>query len=746
MQQTFGERTRLLLGVAGIALIAGLPGVAMAQTAAAEDKVTSPSSPPAEAPLPPQSDQQQSGLADIVITAERRTQSLQQVPIAATVLDAADLSRKGVAGVADLQSVAPSVAINTYNRSTFINIRGVGIAQSAPTSNPGVAFYIDGQLIPHEQFIAPSFFDIGSIEVLRGPQGTLTGQNSTGGAVYVRTPDPDFDKNSGYIDGTYGSYNALKVVGALNVAFSDQVALRVAAVRDQHDSFTNNIGPSPSDPGNLKLWAGRMNLAIRSPDDVLRANLRIDYFDSKSDNNAVKRRGDAITNPFIIEEDARSFQNQHGGKISGETKLKLSDGIDLRTIFSYQDFKTTDQTDGDRSATALPRPPASAVGRVSLVSTAINTFTGEVNLLSRGQRDFNWVVGAFYLDETVAVLSQRDNNHTTDFFSSTSTFKTNANNTTKSVFGQVNWFVAKPLELIAGLRYSDDRQVYNRIIPAGPTPPGLGPVGVQHSTKLTGKLGINYHLGKNLLYVTASEGYKAGGVNLTIGTPNFRPEKNRVYEAGFKTQFLDNQLRVNGDVFYSRYSDIQLSSLTGGLPVTQNAARGKSYGAELEVTGQFGGLALNAGGGYLHARFDGSSCITDTNLAGTDPGCPAGLRLVPDGRVLPFAPEWTINGGVQYEIPLGGDNMSLTPRVQWSYVSEQVATPFPSFNTIVPEHNVFDARLTFQINRNYKLEGFVMNFTDRRYIASQLQNSSSADGGSIYGAPRTWGIRAVAKF
>ena len=576
MQHNSAQKIRFLVGVAGAALAAIGPVAAHAQ-AAAEDKTTTPT-----ADAKPQDNQQ--GLADIVITAERRTQSLQQVPIAATVLDAGDLSRKGVANVADLQSVAPSVAINTYNRSTFINIRGVGIAQSAPTSNPGVAFYIDGQLIPHEQFIAPSFYDIGSIEVLRGPQGTLTGQNSTGGAVYVRTPDPDFDKTSGYIDGTYGSFNALKVVGAVNVAFSDEVALRVAAVRDQRDSFTDNIGPSPSNPGNLKLWAGRMNLAIRSPDDVLRANLRIDYFDSKSDNNAVKRRNDPIANPFVIEEDARSFQNQNGGKISGETKIKVSEGIDFRTIFSYQDFTTIDQTDGDRSATALPRP---GPGRVSLVSTAINTFTGEVNLLSRGERDFNWVVGAFYLDETVDVLSRRDNNHTTDFFSSTSTFKTSANNTTKSVFGQVNWFATKPLELIAGLRYSDDRQVYNRIIPAGPPVIGIGPVGVQHSTKLTGKLGINYHLGKNLLYVTASEGYKAGGVNLTIGTANFQPEKNRVYEAGFKTQFLDNQLRVNGDIFYSRYSNIQLSSLAGGLPVTQNAARGKSYGAELEITGQF---------------------------------------------------------------------------------------------------------------------------------------------------------------
>ncbi len=90
--------------------------------------------------------------------------------------------------------------------------------------------------------------------------------------------------------------------------------------------------------------------------------------------------------------------------------------------------------------------------------------------------------------------------------------------------------------------------------------------------------------------------------------------------------------------------------------------------------------------------------------------------------------------------------MSLTPRLQWSHLSSQVATPFPSANTIVPSHDVFDARLTFQINRHYKLEGFVSNFTDKRYVASQIQNSSSADGGSIYGAPRTYGIRAVAKF
>jgi iron complex outermembrane receptor protein len=724
-------RVEMITGVAGLAV-----ALAFAPAAHAQDAATA----------PPAGEQAEAGLAEIVVTAERRTQNLQQVPISATVLDAADISRKGVTDVADLQQIAPSVAINTFNRSTFINIRGVGIAQSAPTSNPGVAFYIDGSLIPHEQFIGQSFYDIASIEVLRGPQGTLTGQNSTGGAIYVRTAAPEFDRLSGYVDGSYGNYNAFKVQAAVNLPVSNEFAIRVAGIHDKRDSFTDNIGPSPTNPGNLDLNAGRISLAARSPNEVLRAALHIDYFDSRSGNNAVKRRNDTVSSdPFVIEEDARSFQNQHGGKGSGEIKIALTPGIDFRTEISYQDLHTIDQTDGDRTATALPRPPATAVGRVSQVSTDINTFMTEVNLLSTGTHNLNWVLGGFYLDERVDVLSRRDNNHTTDFVSSTSTFQTSAHNITKSVFGQVNWFVLSPIEIVAGLRYSDDTQIYTRIIPAGPVPPGQSKIASQNSGKVTGKLGINYHLGRNLLYFTASQGYKAGGVNLTIGTPNFGPETNRVYEAGFKTQLLDNRLRVNGDAFYSNYRHIQLSSLLGGLPVTQNAAAGKSYGAELEVTGQFGALSFNGGASYLHARFDGSTCITDTNAAGTDAGCPTNLRLVPDGRVLPFSPEWTINGGVQYEIALGSD-ASLTPRLQWSHLSQQVATPFPSFNTIVPGHDVFDARLTYQINSRYKLEGFVQNLANKHYIASQIQNSSSADGGSIYGAPRTYGVRAVAKF
>ena len=689
------------------------------------------------------------GLTAIIVTAERREQSLQDVPISASVFSGEELQRKGVVNLNDIQQVAPSVAINTFNRSTFINIRGVGIAQSAPTSNPGVAYYIDGQLIPHEQFIGQSFFDIGTIEVLRGPQGTLTGQNSTGGALYVRTPEPEFDSSFAVGDFTVANYDRYRAVAAVNVG-GENVALRIAGVHEQRDSFTRNIAPNAqSQPGNMNMEAVRANLRLRGADGRLNVNVRGEYFNVKSDNNAVKRRGDTVsTDPFVIQEDALSFQNQQGYRLSAEARYDVSDSVQARGLVSWQDGYTHDQTDGDRTATALAVPanlPASSAntrtypGRVSNGDTQFKTLIGEFNLLSTGKGPLQWVVGGFVMDETVPVTLLRDNRNTLDVLQSNSSIITEAKNTSQSVFGQVNYYFTDAIEVLAGARYSWDKQVYTRFaVPgAGFTLPFTSQV---TSQQLTGKIGVNYHFGgDNMIYLNVSKGYKAGGVNLTPNTPDFKPERNFVYEAGFKTELLDRHLRVNGDVFYSDYKDIQLSSLVGGLPVTQNALAGKSWGGELELTAQFGGLAANVGLGYLDSKFANSACISDTNAPGTDVGCATNLRFVPKDRVLPFSPEWTVNAGVQYTVGFG--SVDVTPRVQWSYLSEQYATPFPSVNTLVPGRNVFDARLTFDMGKAWKLEAFVNNLTDKTYIASQIQNSSSADGGIIYGAPRTYGLR-----
>jgi|HigsolmetaAR203D_1030402.scaffolds.fasta_scaffold00095_29 iron complex outermembrane receptor protein len=690
-------------------------------------------------------------LEEVIVTAERRAVSLQDVPISATVLSGDMLASQGIDNIIEIQQVAPSVAINTYNRSTFINIRGVGIAQSAPTSSPGVAYYVDGVFIPHEQFIAQSFFDIESIEVLRGPQGTLTGQNSTGGAIYVRTPAPTTDRVYGSIDQTIADYDWYRTVAAANLPLTDKLAMRVSGIYDSRGSFTRNIGPSESEPGSGEDRALRVALRYQ-PTDAATFDLRYEYFKRETDNNAIKNRNDRETNePFVIEEDAISFLNQDGYRASLEARIDLNDSVQLRALTSYFDAVTEDQADGDRTATALPVPaelPTSGAntalypGRVGYTRQELKTWVSEINLLSNNDGPLQWVVGAFYLDETTPVQVLRDNRNTVDFIESTSTIDTEAVNRSASVFGQFEYRFSDAWSVDVGVRYSDDKQEYTRFLLPGPPPPGCFPcMTTAESTQTTGRVGLKYRLsGDTLLYATASKGYKAGGVNLDPRLDAYGPETNKVAELGWKSTLADGRLRVNGALFYSDYEGIQLSALTpvSGtlLPNTLNAAPARIYGVEVEMTGQFGALGFNVGLSALDSEFTEDAMLTDSQTNTN--------RLVPEGSIVPFAPELTLTAGVQYEIPLG--QTYLIPRLQVSYMDEQLATPFRYEATTVPSRTVTDLRLTWMATEQVQLEAFATNLFDKEYIAVQVQDASSALGGIIYGPPRQVGLRALIKF
>jgi iron complex outermembrane receptor protein len=692
-------------------------------------------------------------LDEVVVTAERRTVNLQDVPASATVLTAEDLQLKGVDNVLDLQTVAPSVSINTYNRSTFINIRGVGISQSAPTSNPGVAFYVDGMFIPHEQFIAQSFYDIDSIEVLRGPQGTLTGQNSTGGAIYVRTPPPNFNGFSGYIDQTVADSDWYRTVAAVNVPAGEKFAMRFSGVFDERGSFTDNIGPSSSEPGSGRDASGRAAFRYM-PSDRITLDLRYEHFDRKTDYNAIKNRNDAVTgDPFTIEEDAISFLDQKGDRASLEARFDLSEGVALRVLTSYLDAVTTDQADGDRTATALPVPanlPTNGAntalfrGRVSYTSQELQTWVSEVNLLSTGDSPFQWVFGAFYLEEDSPVSVLRDNRNTVDFVQSNSSIITVLSNTSTSLFGQVDWRFADAWALDLGLRYSEDEQDYTRLLIPGAPPPGCFPCSSSlKSDEMTGRAGLKFFASDDLMiYGTVSKGYKAGGINLDPRLPNYDPETNQMAELGIKSTLANGRLRVNGAVFRSEYEGIQLSSLTAVgtppalLPNTLNAAPADIQGAELELTGLFSGLEFNLGLSWLDSEFTEDALLTDSQTNTN--------RLVPEGSQVPFAPEITVTAGIQYDMQVG--RWTLTPRLQASYLDEQLSTPFPYVATIVPSRTIADLRLTARPSEKLRLEAFATNLLDETYIAAQVQDASSASGGIIYGPPRQVGVRVKFDF
>jgi len=666
-------------------------------------------------------------LDEVKVTAERRNQNLQQVPIAATIISTEDINIRGIQSVHGLMQVAPSLSINQVNRSTYINIRGVGIAQTAPTSSPGVAWYIDGQLVPQEQSIAGSFYDLESIEVLRGPQGTLSGQNSTGGAIYVRTPDP-FDAGTGargYLEQSIGDYAWFKSVAALNAGINQHIAFRVATVRETRDSFTTNIGSSRSDPGNTDFEGARINLAFKGTDGRLAFNLRGEYYNNDTDNNAVKPWQDTVNpNPYIIAEDARSYLRQKGTRISGEIRYALSPALDLRWLSSSQDGTTTDQADGDRSDTAPPRP---GVGRVGFTDTSIKNNLHEINLISTGAGAIDWVAGAFVLDGRVDVAVLRDNNNTVDFVSPTSTIMTEMRNHSKSMFGQINARVGTKTEFVAGIRRSFDRQTYARMV----SPGGVGATTLE-SSQTTGKLALNHDLARSVMgYLSWAKGYKAGGGNLPLNAPSFGPETNYVMEAGLKSTLFDRRLRLNLAAFHSDYRDIQLASLADGLPLTQNAASGKARGIEIEAVALLGGFSVNAGGSWLKAQF-GKDAVLQNTLTNRN-------EVVPAGRVLPFSPKITFNAGVSYEMDF--EHMQLTPRLQWSHISNSYATPFAMERTKISSRNVLDAKITLRHGEYLSVDVFANNLFDNRYTTMQLMNSSSADGGTLYGAPRHYGMR-----
>ena len=425
----------------------------------------------------------------------------------------------------------------------------------------------------------------------------------------------------------------------------------------------------------------------------------------------------------------------------------------MRALTSYLDAETADQADGDRTATALPVPPnlptngantALYPGRVSFTTQELRTWVSEINLLSSGDSAFQWVVGAFYLDEKSPVSVLRDNRNTVDFVQSNSSIITELSNTSASVFGQVDYRFADILgprfrRSLLGRHPALHAPRDSRTAASGLFPLHLG-AGVD---EVTGRFGLKYFAHEDMMvYGTVSKGYKAGGINLDPRLANYEPETNKMGELGIKSTVADDRLRINAALFYSDYDGIQLSSLTAIgtppalLPNTLNAAPAEIYGAELELTGRFGATEFNLGVSALHSEFTEDALLTDSQTNTN--------RLVPEGSSIPFAPEMTATAGIQRDFRLG--SWTLVPRIQVSYMDEQLSTPFPYVATTVPSRTVTDVRLTAIASEKLRLEAFATNISDETYIAAQVQNASSATGGIIYGAPRQIGVRAKFDF
>jgi iron complex outermembrane recepter protein len=691
---------------------------------------------------PAEADQAQ--IADIVVTAQRRTEKLQDVPIAATVFQPESLVKHGIYGVQALESIAPSLTITPPgNGDALIQIRGVGNLTTSPTSSAGVAFYTDGVFLPAQRFAGDLLYDVQSVEVLRGPQGTLVGENSTGGAILIRSAQPSTAGISGNFRQTFGSYGAIRTEGAINLPLSSTLAFRAAFVIDRRDSYSRNLGTgqanalarSNDELGNLNNQGIRLQLLWR-PSDRFDATLRFEAYTENNGGPAIKPAGNAASDPFSaslrdpyeIAYDAPQYFRMKAIRTSLEMNYKVASDITLRSISSYLAPNVVDAADldygRDKADVRLTR------------WYPIRVYTQELNLISGSNKPFQWVVGGFYLKvprqrlELTAAQAFVPGTPSQPFLN----IDTNTVRESKAVFGQASYKFADQFTITLGGRYSENNQQFSGTF--SPLTPGgfinIPLVNAAKFTKTTYRAVAEYQPTKDInVYASYSTGVKAGGANLIAAAGSFAPETNGVFEVGLKATMLDRHVRLNAAVFTQDYKNLQVQGVFGGLPITVNAAKAKIDGFEAESIISFGGFTFDGSVSYLNAR---------TTEAFTIPTGP-----VPAGTRLPYTSKWQGNAAIEYRIGLGEG--SLTPRLQYIYLAPRTTQLISGPFTQLDKRSTLDLRLTYDSGKTWQLEGFVTNVTDQNAIMNIAAPAFGSPAyGLTYSAPREFGGRFTFKF
>jgi iron complex outermembrane receptor protein len=330
---------------------------------------------------------------DIVVTAERRSTSLQRTPVAASVLTGDDLGRKGVISVEQLQFATPSVTVNTSGQSNSFNIRGIGKTEITSSIGVGVVTYRDGVASFPGYFQTEPYYDIASVEVLRGPQGTFAGGNATGGAVFVTAVNPTLDGIKGFATAQYGNYNDIKATAAVNLPLSDTLAIRLAGNTEKRDTFFNVTGPWTGNPGNLNSISGRASL-LWQPNSNLRVLVKGDY-------NKVNYGGFPATpayfgtaaaptlntaDPFNVTSNAPLSGQDEFGRVSLNISYTFDSGLVIRSISGYQHGTTQETIDTDATSTGTDTFQDFAREEI---------WSQEINIVSPDTGRFTWLLGGF---------------------------------------------------------------------------------------------------------------------------------------------------------------------------------------------------------------------------------------------------------------------------------------------------------------------------------------------------------------
>ncbi len=555
--------------------------------------------------------QQATGVQDIVVTARRTTESLQETPLAVTAITQAGLESGQITDVASIQRAAPNLSIASSHSGVALTLRGQVQSNSDGSVDQSVGLYLDGVYIGRQMGANFDLIDIERVEVLRGPQGTLFGRNTTGGAVSITTRKPvgEWEGTVKVGLGNHASREAMAVINAPIV--DDVVAVRLVARHAENHGYGRNV--------NLDRRVGddnteylRGSLAI-TPDSGWKLTVTADYFDRNNNgplehlidyNPAILGNQDAVVNAgfYTTSSDLESYARLESWSTSATLEVPVADAMTFKSITGYRGYKLDTLDDFD--TTPVPAFTNNTLGN-------IKQFSQEVQLIGSTDR-LEWIVGGFYFHEY--------GREEFKVFGGFVDYLGEIDHKSSAVFAQVNYALTERLRLTGGLRYTkDDRDLsaFNTIGGACASNPALIiDMATCQADRTVSKDYLSYTASADLqitpdilVYARTSMARKSGGLNkTTVDLEEFDPEKITDYEIGFKADLLDRRLRVNAAGFIANYSNMQrpITSDKAGTPValTQSIGRARIPGAELEVTAvPIPGLELTGALGVIDPKY-----------------------------------------------------------------------------------------------------------------------------------------------
>ena len=696
---------------------------------------------------------------DIIVTAERRSENLATTPISASVLSGDDLANKGVVNVDALQFAMPSVVVNNFGQGNDFNVRGIGKAEHNTQTTTGVITYRDGVPTFPGYIQEEPYYDIANIQVLRGPQGTIVGQNATGGAVFVNTNDPIIDGGvHGYIQGQYGNYSDVGLQGAVNLPISDTLAARIAVFSEKRDGFYHMTGPGGAPyrghNGDLGEMAARFSLLWKPSD-----NFSILWKTDAADLDLGGYPASPYTQKDLFHLTANSPQDAHDKLIRSSLKADytFANGIKFRSVSGIASGDTNYTADLDGTATGI-----------STFFDKVHEFqvSQEFNLISPDDQRFTWLLGAFGLWNTYTF--RKPYQFVIDLAGAVApgipayVYSLQGRNPERSLaaFGQVGFEITPRLKIEAGGRYTASRSTnhvdvmqYGAYIRDDQT---------VKSDNFSYKVSLGWKASASqYLYGFVATGFRPGGLNVPVGASNlapFKPERVTSYEAGWKGDFASGHLNLSVDGFYNDYKNFQVIVGYPDIPTfgfelnVPNTTR--IYGGEAEANLHFGGFSINAGVNVLHSRLGQFYAVDsrtppkgspDDPILPCDPatGPASGHCVSLKGQEQTYAPNLTFNVGAQYDLKLG-DKDTITPRVNFGHVGAQWATLFenPALGDRLEDRNVLNAQLAFNHGGflGWTLTAYATNLTNQHYAGAL--NS----GLYFAGPPRQYGVRLLKIF